>query len=322
MTAAAEGVKANSRDDLNGLWSRVWDWLHRWTAVFSPEDILRDGLSRRHYLQCCNWLRPLEAAARRILIAAALVFDPSKLSPTKQATSAGSAKESAKDNAATPPKRPASFRVLAMPGTGKPRKPGAARPGPVARHLPFPGDPLLRLGEVRRSDPASRLRPSHPLKRRGRIYPHDPDYIPREDMQAEEDYANSSRLLFGPFPDEHAAPKRRPDANALDRALYSRAPEAEADVSEWRRLEAEWARILPAPGLTARISALMRLMSAPGESVSRLARRLARKAGLDGLLRGAPTPVLRKPAYDRFGAQVPEELVPLSHAAIGLPDTS
>src|SRR5690606_16478876 len=109
MTAAAEGVKANSRDDLNALWSRVWDWLQRWTAVFSPEDILRDGLSRRHYLQCCNWLWPLEAAARRIVIAAALAFDPSKLSSAKAATSAGSAQESAKENATAPKKHPASF---------------------------------------------------------------------------------------------------------------------------------------------------------------------------------------------------------------------
>lgn len=63
-------------------------------------------------------------------------------------------------------------------------------------------------------------------------------------------------------------------------------------------------------------------MNAPGVSVARLARRLATQAGLAALLRGAPAPVLRKPAYDRLGAQAPEDLLPLSHAAICFSDTS
>lgn len=217
MTAAAEGVKEDAKDRLNGLWSRVWDWLQRWTAVFSPEEILRDGLSRRHYLQCCNWLWPLEAAARRIVIAAALAFDPPKLSPAK--TPASYARPGKDD--ATPPnpsgrKRSACFRVLAMSGTGKPWQPGAVRPSSVARHLPFPGDPLLRLGKARRGRTGtSFLRPPHPLKRRGRIHLHDPDYVPPDSIPTEEDYASSSQLLFGPFPDEQDAPGGDPTPTPL-----------------------------------------------------------------------------------------------------------
>jgi hypothetical protein len=84
----------------------------------------------------------------------------------------------------------------------------------------------------------------------------------------------------------------------------------------------EWERVLPAPGLAARITALIRVVEDPRRQVRRLARRLFADPGLAQLLCGLPAPQMRRPAHDRLGPQVDEDLVPLSHAAIDPPDTS
>jgi hypothetical protein len=84
----------------------------------------------------------------------------------------------------------------------------------------------------------------------------------------------------------------------------------------------EWQRILPAPGLAARITALIRAVENPQPLVRRVVRRLIDDPALAGMLRGLPAPRMRRPAYDRLGSQVDEDLLPLCHSALDPPDTS
>lgn len=292
------------------LWARVCDWFARWTAVFTPDEILRDGLSRRFAMRCCNWLWPLEAAVRRLIIAGALALGPVKLAA-----------------APSPPREPrtplpsrsraASFRIVSLRGAGALRiaAPAARAVTWTERHLPFPSDGLLRLGSPpSRHHPELVLRHDNPLRRHGRIRPSDPDYVPA----SEADYANSSELLFGSPEDREAPPEH--DATA-SRSLYFRIP-SQSDDSEWRRIDEEWERILPAPGIAARIAALAGVLGSPEPHIRRLARRLAAEPGLATLLRNAPPPVLRKPGYDRFPPQVDEDLATLAYLATQAPDTS
>jgi hypothetical protein len=84
----------------------------------------------------------------------------------------------------------------------------------------------------------------------------------------------------------------------------------------------EWERVLPAPGIAARIAALIRVAENPRPQVRRLARRLFADPMLADMLRSLPAPQMRRPAYDRLGPQVEEDLVPLCHSALEPPDTS
>jgi hypothetical protein len=294
------------------LWARAWEWLARWMVVFPPDEILRDGLSRRLALRCCNWLWPLEATVRRLIIAAALALDPFEVARAVAARPKG-----AQAQFSTEQKSPATFRVIAIRGAGSPRQSPSAGNARryTARHLPFPSDELLRLGapmQPRRPE----LTASHanPLFRRGRVRPTDPDYIPK----SEADYANRSESLFGAREERLSRPEREPDSV---RHFRCRA-QIEPDDSEWRRLEKEWERVLPAPNIATRISALARVFDSPEQHIHRLARRLAANPDLAGLLHSAPPPVLRKPKYDYFLPQVDEDLTMLAWAATQPPDTS
>jgi hypothetical protein len=84
----------------------------------------------------------------------------------------------------------------------------------------------------------------------------------------------------------------------------------------------EWQRVLPAQGLAARIAALIRVAEDPRPQIQRLARRLISDPGLATILCGLPAPHMRRPAWNRLGPQVDEDLVPLCHAALDPPDTS
>jgi hypothetical protein len=288
----------------DSLWTRVRAWVLRWTCVFSPEEIMRDGLTRRLALRCSSWLASLEAATRRLIIAAALVVDPAQLSPARADSSAPRRRPASKKTA-----KLLSFRLISIRGSNAPR-PAASPPGRRAappRHLPFPGDDLLRLGPARFRHPRPTLRQPHPLVRRGRIFPYDPDYIPRE--------ACSTSPRSGDTEVGHTRPL------AADRRFRTRLY-AEISGEEWRRVDMEWERVLPAPGLAARIAALVQAVEDPGPLVHRLARRLVADPGLAAVLRGLPSPVTRRPAYDRIGPQVDEDLVRLCHAGLPPPDTS
>jgi hypothetical protein len=293
------------------LWDRVREWLATWMAVFPPDEILRDGLTRRFALRCCNWLWPLEATVRRLIIAAALACVPAKLVP------APSQPGPRKPHKSSSP-RGASFHIVSIRGGGASRivSPSARAAARPERHLPFPSDALLRLGAPRPHPGVGMVgRRDNPLRRRGRIRPSDPDY---STPASEADYANCSDLLFGSPKERKPPPERGPD---VCHRMYFRIP-LESDDSEWRRIEKEWERILPAPGLAARIAALAIVLDSPEPHIHRLARRLAAEPGLAALLRATPPPLLRKPKYDHFGPQVDEDLVMLAHLAAQPPDTS
>ena len=300
------GPRITHRQTITGLWTRACEWVSRWTAVFSPEEIQRDGLSRRLALRCCAWLAPLEAAVRRLVIAAALAFDPAQLAPVGPKGPMAPARRppSGKTAGRT------SFRVFSLrpsqdpPGPPSPLRRRAAPP----RHLPFPRDIVLPLGPPGR--PAERppsLRQPHPLIRQCRIFPNDPDYVQRAHRP------NAA----GSAPE----PVARPDPHAVDRAFPTRRY-AETAGEEWRRIDLEWERVLPAPGLAGRISALIRVVEDPNPLVRRVARRLVADPALAAMLRGLPAPQARRPAYDRLGPQVDEDLLPLCQSALDRPDTS
>jgi hypothetical protein len=293
-----------------GLWARAWDWLATWMGVFPPQEILRDGLTRRLALICCNWLWPLEATVRRLIIAAALALHPAMAAAVAQG------KPSRKPSQ-PPARRAARFRIVSIRGAGASRTPAPAIRAAFAveRHFPFPADHLLRLG----APPPRQVRQlavsrTNPLHRRGRIHPSDPDYIPAPEV----DYANGSELLFGSPKEYEPAPARESDAH---RCLRYRVP-IESDDSEWRRIEKEWERVLPALCIGARIVALNNVLFAPAPHIQRLARRLAADPDLAALLREAPPPLLRKPRYDRLPSYVDEDLLMLAHVATQPPDTS
>jgi hypothetical protein len=286
------------------LWGRACDWVLRWSAVFSPEEILRDGLSRRFALRCCSWLVPLEAAVRRLIIAAAIAFNPAQLRAVTPATPSRKHPPSKRTAGRT------SFRIFSL-------RPSQAPPGPASpvrrraallRHLPFPGDDLLRLGpssRLRQRPPS--LRQPHPLIRQCRIFPYDPDYIQRESRPKP--------------PRSGRKPTMQPDRNTADRAFPARRY-AETPGEEWRRIDMEWQRVLPAPGLAARIAALIRVVEDPRPQIQRLARRFISDPGLAAIFRSLSAPHMRRPAWSPLGPQVDEDLAPLCHAALDPPDTS
>ncbi len=301
-TNRSAGIEDSEADA--SLWARVCGWVMRWSGVFSPAEILRDGLSRRLALRCCSWLVPLEACVRRLIIAAALAFDPARLSPNRVVASQPRGRHPVKAN------QPAGFRVLSLRGANTPRAAASSR-GPGARpprHLPFPGDSLLRLGPARLRQPQPSLRQPHPLIRRGRIYRYDPDYIPREER-------------WQPLYPAERRSRAPPDAQAS--RSFRAQPHAEVwTAEEWRRVDMEWERILPAPGLAARIAALIRVVEDPASQVRRLARRLAAHPHLVDTICGQPARPLRSPGYSRLGPQIDEDLFPLCHATLAPPDTS
>jgi hypothetical protein len=299
-----------------GLWARAWEWLATWLAVFPPHEILRDGLTRRLALRCCNWLWPLEATVRRLIIAAALAFDPAGLTPALDQASRKTANRKPASRAPSAAPKMPGFRVVSIRGWGAARttqRVGA--PCSITRHLPFPADDLLRLGSPhRRRNVKPALHRPNPLHRQDRILSSDPDYIP----DSETDYANSSELLFGSRKDREP---RSEQASDPFRHFRYRVP-IESEDSEWRRIEKEWERVLPAPGIAARIVALNNVLHSPEKQIHRLARRLNANPDFPSLLLGAPPPVLRKPKHDHFGPQVDEDLPVLAWLATQPPDTS
>ena len=311
----------------SGLWARVRYWVLVWAQIFEPDEIRRDGLSRRMALRCRDWLWRLEASVRRLIIAAGLAFDLSKLAAGKVR---GQNRPAAEDGRQIrpPPIRTASFRVVSFRGCGPAAtiKAPALHAASSERHLPIPGDSLLALGSARRSPVggATALRPPHPLLGRNGVITWD-DYL----RQDEADRANSISLLCksqpsGDEPEAGAEAGRDREKLSPARALPSARPCGHALEEEWRRIESEWLRVLPARGLAARISALVAAMNEPERHVARFARRLLLQPQLAGLLRHQSEPVLGKPKYDRSGPQVDEDLVPLAHAnmVMARPDTS
>ena len=252
------------------LWAAARHWMAILAHVFEPDVIAGPGVTRRLALRCLNWLWPIEGLVRRLIIAAAMKLDV----PHVAASVARSRK--------TPPHRTATatFAVLPRPPERQPiGSPRAGRPPPEHRHLFFPGDDLLRLfpRRGRRNAPALRWRNPQPLKRRGRVSRWDPDYAgvsenPRAPRRAQEDSSAPRRST------PTGTPAGRPRV-----APYSEHP-------EWKRVELEWERVIPAPCIAGRIRALMRVLEKPERWIARTARRLS--ADLLSKIRALPPPQL------------------------------
>ena len=296
-----------------GLWAVARHWVGLLEQVFTP-DLMAAGVRRSFALRCRNWLWSIEALVRRLIIAAARELPAPRGAPASP----------------PPPKqrpkraRPCLHAVFAvLPSAGQARAAATqrpARPRAEHRHLGFPGDVLLRLfsrlGKSGRRASCSR----HPLHRRGRVSRWDPDY--RCDPVKEE--ARTIRYVFGPFrqyPDATQPwPEPRP-RNRIDRSSPYWKPRGGSDGPEWKRIEAEWARVIPSPGLAGRIRALMRVMEKPERWIERTARRLHAEQDLFGQLCEIPPPKLRKPKLDR--GSIPPLIAELAAAhAQAFPDTS
>jgi hypothetical protein len=301
-----------------GLWAVARHWVAILADIFEP-DLLAAGVRRSFALRCRNWLWSIEGLVRRLIIAAARQLPEEAAAPAPPATSAP------KPAAPKPAAPHLAFAVLPSASQRRAaRTQRPAKPLPAHRHLAFPGDALLRLF-FRQGKPGARSGCSrHPLHRRGRRSRWDPDY-PYDPAKAEE---SCNRHVSGPFRKCPGGTLRRPEPRPRTRADRSspcwKAPGSKfpgSDLPEWKRLEQEWARVIPSPGLAGRVRALMRVMEKPERWIERTARRLRAEKSLFGLICEIPPPMLRKPKLDR--SSLPPLLAELGAAhAQAFPDTS
>lgn len=219
---------------------------------------------------------------------------------------------------------PPSFRIFGFSRQGEARTgqlstgDGAADANlPERWHIRFPADPLLTIGgqPIRGGKAASAVRRINPLDRRGRISRFDPDY--GEDI----DEAEYERRLLGLSPSRADRPSR-PQSKPLP--VQERAGYLRSDLSDWRRLEEEWKRIIPAPHLAARIFAVARILERRDSAIDRIVRlvRKSRERLVD--LVGQPAPQLVWPRHARsiYRCREVEALVPRSQRLLWRLDTS
>jgi hypothetical protein len=309
------GEAATPRGD--GLWGDVRFWFNAILSVFGDVQELRvAGLTRSLGVKLCNWLWGVEGAVRRLVIAEALKLDPSSLAETKPKPAAVS------DKPRTRATRRPSFRIFGFNGQAEPQSSQPLAAGssqadlPDRWHIAFPADPLLSIGpRPRRTRNASNQRRVNPLDRRGRISRFDPDYVGEE-----EDY---EAALLGLSPHRPARPSRprREPLLAQERSDYL---SPRSDPFDWRRIEEEWKRIIPAPHLAARVFALACIMDNKDRAVARVARLFTRCRNLVVDLVGQPSPELAWPRRARpiHRCREVEDLVPRCHAELWRLDTS
>jgi hypothetical protein len=238
-------------------------------------------------LRCKNWLWSIEGILRRLIIASAMTFGP--LTLKTRASQVTKPRQERETDA--PRRKPPSFRIFAIHSAAS----GAASatshpPAPIHRHLFFPADDLLRIGssEARnRQKRAASFRRHHPLDRRRKPSRFDPDYCPVEIDEFE-------RYTIGGDHLRESRPSKPPAAPRRD--LHS--PWGCYDDPDWRRIEEEWKRIIPAPDLARRILAIARVLEAPGRWIERTARKLQQAPGLARRLSDTHAPMLKKPKRD------------------------
>jgi len=321
-----------------GLWARARWWVAQCLEIFGePVQLAAVGLTRRVALRCKNWLWSIEGAVRRLIIAAALAIDPATLPPDPAKTT-GREPIAAPTPAPAPtkPGKPgATFRVFAIHRRPAPRvgvsasaidRERVARreplpPRPLHQHVPFAADDLLTIGATEAHAGVTRKssgRSINPLDRRGRASRWDPDYVYDE----AEEQAKYDRYMFGPgyVCPEYGQPAPPPRAPKQRDPYFPHGHPS--SFFEWRRIDEEWARVLPAPDLGARISALCRVMEKPERWITRLARLLAKDSQLARRLTAVPPPVVRKPKRDKTPRPPDLDLLNQSYAAIPRPDTS
>jgi hypothetical protein len=290
-----------------GLWAVARHWVAILVNVFEPDVIATADITRSFALRCRNWLWPIEGLVRRLIIAAAMKLDASQLPKPIVGKS--------KPTPSNPHKPTVAFTILPrLPGRGGSSiSPRPAKPPPEHRHLLFPGDGLLNLfpRHNRRNARTASRRSLNPLHRRGRISRWDPDYQ-GDSIKAEESHNRHFSGLFL----QHAEPfERPPQVGASASRSQPRWPHS--DLPEWKRIEMEWERVIPSPGIAGRIRALARVLEKPERWIERTARRLT--ADLIARIRAAPPPKLKKPKLDRSSRDLLAEALALAQSLI---DTS
>ena len=296
---------------LRALWDEANGWVAWLLGMFDGATLRTTGVSRERGARLGVWLMGIESAVRRIILAAALVFTPPALRsrtseprPRTQATA----------------QRRASFCVFHLnSGEHEPRAHAAtagranATPKPYG-HVVFPRDPLLRLGASPRRPPRierTAPRARNPLDRWLSLSRHDPDWRPSPDDGA---------LMFSAPPEPLWRPPRMPRPQTVSHGDDA----GQASLADWRRRHDEWRKIIPAPGLAARLEALARIAANPAAAIARAARRLQRSQGLAIRLARDATPPWRPPPR---AAHIPTaghtfDIAERTHAALVIPDTS
>lgn len=242
---------------LRALWSEARDWAAFILNGFDRNAMRVTGLKRERAARLSIWLLNVESGIRRLILSAALALTPPEQRVRPQRTHSASHKP-----------RPPAFRIFRLhPETTAPSRRhshSAATPAPYA-HIRFPADPLLALGAPparpahrthNGGPPLARPRVPNPLDRHGRLSRQDPDWRASE----------------------HASPPSqrpaRPHKQRRPRTPHT--PEAiPPSLHDWRRVHDEWERLIPAPGLAARLDALERITADPHAAILRTSRRLA-----------------------------------------------
>jgi hypothetical protein len=291
-----------------GLWAEAYHWVCWLLSMFGDLGELRvRGLSRATGLRLSNWLWGMEGAVRRLIIAAALAMDPKDRPEAKE-----------KQVRRKPPKlcnRRPVFRVFCLrraadgPSSQLEAASSAASAPEPYGHIPYPSDPLLVLGEARRHAVRARgPRQPNPLDRRGRLTRRDPDWRPGETGP------QRSKSEENPSLRPHCT--RKPPEPHMAQALP-------ASLWDWRRVQDEWKKVIPAPSLAARIFALQRVVADPEALIARTAQRLQTFREQAAALIKQALPLPRQPRR----ARVPlfsdiSMLAARCHGAIFRPDTS
>jgi hypothetical protein len=307
-----EGVP--SGDD--GLWADVQFWVNAILSVFGDlKEVAHVGLTRSLGVKLCNWLWGVEGAIRRLIIAEALRLDPAALKEARPRT------EPARRERAPGKHRPC-FRIFAFSRQDEAMAPGPSAGGtattglPAWWHIRFPSDPLLSIGARPVRKGRASVRRLNPLDRRGRISSLDPDY----GLDREEDV---EALLLGLSSSRPARPSRpRPEPVLAQDKPYYLAPRS--DPFDWKRVEEEWKRQIPAPHLATRVFAVAGIMERREQAIHRIARILQRRRERVVQMLAQPLPQLLWPRHARliYRCREVEDLVPRCHARLWRLDTS
>jgi hypothetical protein len=293
---------------LAGLWAQVREWAGYLGSLFDLASLRTRGVKRERAARLSIWLGGVESAVRRLILMAALALSPT----LRNAPGVSSPHTNQRPSPRTPGLR--IFR-LASGGAGRPHaassphEPKPHDPKPYG-HIPFPSDPLLRLGPApeRRACRSRRPRTPNPLDPQVRLDRRHPDWTPQEGEPLYVFLSDPRPSIWRPRP-----PRAPHDPEALPDSLW-----------DWRRCHDEWQRLIPAPRLADRIAALQRLAEDPSALIASTARRLRTLRAAVLPLAKAARPNLRVPtrvAHIQTAGHA-ERLAGRSHAELDACDTS
>jgi len=313
-----DGIERAPADDEAGLWADVRSWTDAILAVVGDlKELATVGLTRSLAVKLCNWLWGMEGAIRRLILAEALKLDASTLAGSRPGTRADASE------ARRPARRRPSFRIFGFSrqgeaGTGQlSAEDGAAKANlPERWHIRFPADPLLSIGgrSIRGGKAASSAGST----------PSTAAAASRASIPTTARTSTRPNISGACWACPRAGPTRpsHPPSNPLP--VQEKAGYLRSDLSDWRRLEEEWKRIIPAPHLAARIFAVARILERRDSAIDRIARlvNISRERLVD--LLGQPAPQLVWPRHARsiYRCREVEALVPRSQSLLWRLDTS